>query len=74
MPKFIVTYTTDHAENLDDDFAIIQIHAHNQKEVDLIINNIERMFKGVTIQCEESTQAKSKRKRVNSDKRIPKHR
>lgn len=69
MPKYTVTYTTDKAQHLDDDFFLIEILAHTQKEAELIINNVERMFNGVTVQCEEHVPPRKRKDKTNSDRR-----
>jgi hypothetical protein len=70
MPKrFRITYTCDEVHNLDDDFLLLEIEAHNQGDADLIVSNIERFFNGVTIFCEEEEPPKKKRRECNSDRR-----
>jgi len=69
QPKYIITYTTDTAERLDDDFVAIEIQAHNDSDANVILENIERFFGAVTITIEEVEVIKRKRKLVNSDRR-----
>lgn len=73
MANYIITYTSDKMEALDDDFFIVKIVAHNQKDVDIIINNVERYFDGVVVTLEQEEPKTKKRRNINSDRRSDKH-
>ncbi len=62
-PKYIVTYTQTSTENLDDDFVVLEIRAHNQRDAEIIMSNIETMFDGTTITIEQEEVKKRVRRR-----------
>ncbi len=62
-PKYIVTYTQNVSENLDDDFTVLEIRAHSQKDAELIMSNIERLFDGITITIEQEEEKKRVRRK-----------
>jgi hypothetical protein len=67
--KFTITYTSDKAQSLEDDFILVNIEAHSYEDAMTIVENIERSFKGVTVTCEEHARKKKRRRSVNSDRR-----
>ncbi len=70
--NFIVTYTTQHGkEYLGDDFVVVEILTHNEYDANIVMDNIEKIFDGVVIECaeEEHPRQKNKKRKVNSDRR-----
>lgn len=51
---YTITYTSQKARELDDDFVMLCIEAHSYDDAMQIVQNIERYFDGVTITCQEN--------------------
>lgn len=67
---YTITYVTSKQSSLDDDFILLRIEAHSQEDAMLIINNIERYFKGVTVTCEDIKEDKPTKKRGRREQRV----